>query len=242
MPASVITLIRDDKLAVGWNPHRKGCELVGGKQQGTETMAQCAARELREETDIIADPAELSFYGFVDGPLDYVCMLYSLTLAQGVHPRAVESYGPRQFRWCDIGPDLQLRFPDETPEEQRCMTQAMQVVMDKYARRLRAMTTNEGLFRKITFHAGYGREGGRAEVRIQYQAAGSPARLHYLDVEPGYWLCGERPHDLSGPTFAQAPICPKCAERFDALKDAGRTLLLPVAEETEATRREEDFG
>lgn len=69
---SVVFNNQSQVLAIDCNKGR-GIILPGGKWEPPETFKQCAARELEEETGLIAIHQELIFSGFnVDGWFSYV--------------------------------------------------------------------------------------------------------------------------------------------------------------------------
>ncbi len=53
-----IAVIQDNKLLLGYRTDGQGWSLAGGKQEGSESLEECALRELYEEFGLKSDSLE----------------------------------------------------------------------------------------------------------------------------------------------------------------------------------------
>lgn len=83
-------------------------EFPGGKRLAGETLAQCLARELREELAIEVRPVEAWSPIEHDYPFARVRLYPFLCALTGGHPRAM---GCQRFEWIDPGRLPEFQFP-----------------------------------------------------------------------------------------------------------------------------------
>ena len=84
--------------------------LVGGHLEFGESPEECAARECREESGIVVDPAEIVAGTFTndvfhDEGKHYITIFCSALLPPGQEPVNMEPDKIAEFRWFDLGKD-----------------------------------------------------------------------------------------------------------------------------------------
>ncbi|MGA4867609.1 NUDIX domain-containing protein [Streptomyces lavendulocolor] len=116
LTADVVCIRGRQVLAVerGWPPHQGKLALPGGHVDAGETFLAAAVRELREETGISVDPADLTFIGVYDAPDRdprgrYVTAAYLVTVPDTAAARAGDDAAA--VRWVPLDdPDTVFAF------------------------------------------------------------------------------------------------------------------------------------
>lgn len=105
----------DGRVLVGRRLAEAGQPLAipGGKLEGEETIEACAARELAEETGLVAEPGTLRTFAAVlaDGWLVAGVLAELRDDGGEVHPRVLEPDKFGAFAWIDPGAPPEPLFP-----------------------------------------------------------------------------------------------------------------------------------
>lgn len=107
-------VVRGDELLLQYNLKKGGNEFPGGKHEGDETMQECAARELLQETGIDIHPTDLHFFGYVDEEAGWLAMMFLGFVPDGTEPELREPDKHSGYHWLPVHQLHALEQPTES--------------------------------------------------------------------------------------------------------------------------------